>query len=322
MKKLLVIAVAAGLIAPAAAMADTTLYGVLSASVGQVKNDGGKAETAVESHASRFGVKGSSALDNGLSATYGLEFQTDLDGDTSNGITTRNQFVGLKGGFGEVRVGKHDTPHKLATAGLDNFADTYADSGVNGVLTERRVENAVAYINKFGPVGVAVAHTTGVGTAGETAAAHSLDANSLMVNYSNGPWYAALGHEAVQTAGKNTKVGLGWKAEAGHFANLVYEKDSDAIAGTDTGTRKATTEKGKAYLVGGGYKMGNVTLKAQYGEKKFDDAALAKVKQTTLGADYSLGKKTTAYLLSHKKDVGNTTAGDTQVTAVGLKTEF
>ncbi len=37
MKKLLVIAVATALIAPAAAMADTTLYGKLHASVGTVE---------------------------------------------------------------------------------------------------------------------------------------------------------------------------------------------------------------------------------------------------------------------------------------------
>ncbi|MFN3786377.1 MAG: porin, partial [Thiothrix sp.] len=122
MKKLLAIAVATALTAPAA-MADTTLYGKIHASVGSVDNGSG-AETVLESHGSRLGVKGSTELDNGLSATYGLEYGLDVDGDTNSTNTTtsdnskqlnaRNTFVGVKGGFGEVRVGRHDTPAKLA----------------------------------------------------------------------------------------------------------------------------------------------------------------------------------------------------------------
>lgn len=344
MKNLLAISIAAALMAPAAAMADTTLYGVLSASVGSVKTDNGvtsNTETVVESHASRLGVKGSTALDNGMEATYGLEYGVDLDGDAgTNGgasLTTRNQFVGLKGGFGEVRVGKHDTPHKLATAGLDNFADTYADSGVNGVLTERRVNNAVAYINKFGPVGVAVAHSTdalsvtavGAPLADGADTNGGLDANSLMVNYSNGPWYAALGHETVQGTGttggvgKNTKVGVGYSAEAGHKVNLVYEKDSDVLGLTgDTGATGGVGgagSAGKAWLLGGQYKMGNVALKAQVGQKKFDAVGADKRKLVSLGVDYSLGKKTNVYLLGHETKEGN--AKDT-ATAVGIQTQF
>ena len=336
MKKLLAIAVAATLAAPAA-MAETTLYGKLSASVGTVEVNGADSKTTVESHASRFGIKGSSELDNGLSATYGLEYGVDLDGDNAagstgtvgaSGLTTRNQFVGLKGSFGEVRVGKHDTPHKLATAGLDNFADTYGDSGVNGVLTERRVNNAVAYINKFGPVGVAVAHATNpVGTDDNGNALSSQNkANSLMLNYSNSGLYAGLGYETVAHAaadggtGKNAKLGVGYNWQSGHNVNAVYEKDEDVLA--LTGSNTADNGEGKAYLVGGGVKVGAVKLKAQYGEKDYDDAALNDFKVTSLGADYLLGKKTTAYILGHQKDVDNGDAGDYKATVVGLQTEF
>lgn len=108
MKNILAIAVATALIAPAAAMAETTLYGNLHASVGTV-DTGATSQTLVESHASRFGIKGSTELDNGLSATYGLEYGVGLDGDDAAVLVGRNQFVGVKGGFGEVRLGRHDT---------------------------------------------------------------------------------------------------------------------------------------------------------------------------------------------------------------------
>ena len=351
MKKLLAIAVAAALVAPAAAMADTTLYGKLHASVGAVKTTSAAGVTtttnAVESHSSRFGIKGATALDNGMEATYGLEYGLDLDGDTaastanttggSSSIASRNTFVGLKGNFGEVRVGKHDTPAKLATAGLDVFADTYG-AMENIIVTDgHRVNNAVAYINKFGPVGFAAAHSTGLtGAEVNSAGANQSNANTAMVNYSNGPWYAALGTTAVQNVGKTTNLGLGWKAEAGHHVGLVYENAKGATGHAAGATASDNTTLGipvagvkdKNVYLAGGYKMGNVTLKAGYGESKRSGAAAAsngKEKQTTLGADYSLGKKTAVYLLHNdNKNVAKTVAGTdrTKATVVGLVTEF
>ena len=350
MKKLLAIAVAAALVASSAAMAETTLYGKLHASYGEVKDNAGKKRTGVESHASRIGIKGSHALNNGLEATYGLEYGIDLDGDdgsatygsgvssigssaTNSGVSSRNQFVGLKGGFGEVRVGKHDTPAKLATAGQDVFADTYADMDNIINVDAHRVNNAVAYINKVGPVGFAVAHSTGP-LDGDSAA----DADTAMVNYGNGPWYAGLGYTKAKNmalnandiaaavtsknfnAAKHINLGLGWKAEAGHQVNLVAEQ-----------TKPTDGSDGKidAYLVNGVAKFGNVGLKGQYGEAKNKSFAVSSKNGTeklaSVGLDYSLGKKTSVYLL-HSQDKNPTrVVGDTnkvKATAVGLVTEF
>ena len=329
MKKLLAIAVAAALTAPAA-MAETTLYGKLHATAGQVKTNGVK-DNGVESHNSRIGVKGSTELDNGLSATYGLEYALDLDGEGKSGtsLTSRNTFVGVKGGFGEVRVGKHDTPAKLATAGLDAFADGYADMSNIIAVDGQRVENVVAYIGKFGPVGVAAAHSTGVGVADlatdvVTPTASTTDANSLLVNYSNGPIYAGLGHTAISKTSKSTNLGVGYKAEAGHFANLVVEE-----AKVPTGAAANAGEKDQNVYVAGGFKTGAATLKVGYGESKHKgDTVVAnngKEKQTTLGVDYSLGKKTTAYLLLNEdKNIQHIVDSKDKTTqaVVGVVTEF
>ena len=354
MKKLLAIAVAAALVAPAAAMAETTLYGKLHASYGEVKDNAGDKVTGVESHSSRIGIKGSHALNNGLEATYGLEYGIDLDGDNggdavngrpsigadvgSKTLSARNTFVGLKGGFGEVRVGRHDTPAKLATAGQDVFADTYADMANIVNVDGHRVDNAVAYINKFGPVGFAVAHSTG-----PAGADNSPNANSAMVNYGNGPWYAGLGYTKVDDSalevgkvgndnlrgdvvgtqfGKHVNLGLGWKAEAGHQVNLVLEQSKDANGGSG---------KNDAYLVNGVAKFGNVALKGQYGESKNKSFALpaqnGKEKLASVGLDYSLGKKTSVYLLHSQNKNPNRIEGEgdgykVKSTAVGLVTEF
>ena len=355
MKKLLAIAVAAALVAPAAAMAETTLYGKLHASYGEVKDNAGDKVTGVESHSSRIGIKGSHALNNGLEATYGLEYGIDLDGDnggdavngrpsidarppidadvSSKSLSARNTFVGVKGGFGEVRVGRHDTPAKLATAGQDVFGDTYADMANIINVDGHRVDNAVAYINKFGPVGFAVAHSTG-----PAGADNSPNANSAMINYGNGPWYAGLGYTKVDNSGlavgttdsirggvvgtqfgKHVNLGLGWKAEAGHQVNLVMEQSKDANGGSG---------KNKVALINGVAKVGAVGLKAQYGESKDSGYAASgngKEKLASVGVDYSLGKKTSVYLL-HSQDKNpnrlNSNGYKVKSTAVGLVTEF
>jgi predicted porin len=348
MKKLLAIAVAAALVAPAAAMADTTLYGKLHVSAGKVTDNAASSRGAVESHSSRIGIKGATALDNGMEATYGVELGLQLDGDAEgtgtaggNALATRNTFVGLKGNFGEVRVGKHDTPAKLATAGMDVFADTYGDMNRIVEADAIRAENAVAYINKFGPVGFAYAHSTdftlgssqynsglggGLNTAIQDRVAPTNKADSLMLNYSNGPFVAGLGYTAAKLDSavgsaqkvKMTNVGLGYASEAGHKVNFIHENDKFSSNGTGVdGTAKTN-------LINGVYKMGNVSLKAQVGEQKYSGTA-GKEKLASVGVDYSLGKKTSVYGLVSKNNSnvgGGATANINKAAVVGVVTEF
>lgn len=338
MKNILAIAVATALIAPAAAMAETTLYGKLHASAGEVKAATGTKTTAVESHSSRFGIKGSTELNDGMSATYGLEYGLDMDGDNgggaaaggnvgtgnSLGLGARNTFVGLKGGFGEVRLGRHDTPAKLATAGLDVFADTYADMANIINADAHRVNNVVAYINKFGPVGFAAAHSTGVGSA--TTGDGAAEANSVMANYSTGPFYAGLGYTDVDggsvagvgvSAAEHINLGLGYKAEAGHAVNFVMENSMGA-----------TDVEDDAMMLSGVAKMGAVSFKAAVGQSERSGAAAGangKEEMTAIGFDYGLGKKTSVYILgTENKNTAKVEAGATKTTAtvLGVVTEF
>jgi len=350
MKKLLAIAVASALLAPAAAMADTTLYGHLNASVNNTKTTttvGGVStsvtDNTVDSNASRIGIKGSTALDNGMDAIYGLEYGINLDGANGSGagntqvvtagstLQARNTFVGLKGKFGTVLAGRHDTPAKLATAGLDVFADTKADMNNIIVADTERVDNAVAYINKFGPVTAAVAHSTGVNAAALSETGGLGEANTAMVSYGNGPWTASLGHTTIASVRQNTNLGLGWKSEAGHNVGLVYETaKAGANGGAAFGVKGGANGKDTNVYLGGGYKVGNVMLKAAYGQGKSKDATGASTggtqKLETIGADYSLAKSTKLYaLLSDNKNAARTalTASDkVQTASVGLVTDF
>ncbi|GIS06126.1 MAG: hypothetical protein CM15mP109_08820 [Candidatus Dadabacteria bacterium] len=73
-----------------------------------------------------MGIKGSQTFDNGLAAIYKYEYQTDpIDGDPT--FKQRNSYVGLKGAFGKVFMGMHDTPTKKAQGKVDLFNDTAGD---------------------------------------------------------------------------------------------------------------------------------------------------------------------------------------------------
>ena len=184
-KKLLSLAVAAALTAPAAVMADATLYGKVHASLdyADVKNaystptlevdpnnpnrvinvvDGidyngwGMSSSGYipgEGRASRLGVKGSEDLGGGLKAIYQIELGINLN-DTNNNVLSnsdtisyRNTFVGLAGGWGTALMGRHDTPMKISTGKLDLFADTMADYNGTVGFRDLRADNAVAYIS-------------------------------------------------------------------------------------------------------------------------------------------------------------------------------
>ena len=134
-KKLVTLAVAAAMAAPAAAMADATLYGKLNVGISYMDqedgftgwglsdnqaiakgwvnqgtfNDDGSQYVAVKNPfvptaqgpANRIGVKGSEDLGNGLKAIYQIELGFSLSDSNNNGavgneaITMRNTFAGL-----------------------------------------------------------------------------------------------------------------------------------------------------------------------------------------------------------------------------------
>lgn len=100
-------------------------------------------EWQLNSNNSRVGLKGEAALDHGLTAIYQMEFGVNIDGDGST-FSTRNSFVGLRGSFGTILGGKHDTPTKLIQNSIDQFDNLPGD--INNVFEgENRMNDVVLY---------------------------------------------------------------------------------------------------------------------------------------------------------------------------------
>ncbi len=292
MKKLLAIAVAAGLAAPMTVMADTTLYGKMKVSVGSNKNAAGDSVTTVEAHTSRIGVKGSTPMDNGMSVTHKVEFATKGAIDHKAGgdvLGARDAWVGLKGNFGEVRVGRHATPYALSSDPLDIM-------NVGGQKTIHdapfRVSNAIAYLKGFGPVAFAAAYVPD-----ETIGSDS-DVISTLLNYNSNGIYAAWGYQKAKGGDPANTLALGYTAPAGHKGSFVYNKVGDV----------------KGYAINGRYKFGKAYVQGEIGKTKDIDGSYKVVE-----AGYALGKGTSVWGSFGKDDMNN---GDASHARIGITSNF
>ncbi len=129
-----------------AAAADVTLFGRIDVSVDATDIDTDPAgsddgeDVNMNSNTSSFGIKGSEDLGNGLAAIFMADFQFDADernaGDEKNSLTDRDQWIGLKGGFGTVVFGTKSTVYKSHGAKLDPLYKTSLQGRKRGLQSE------------------------------------------------------------------------------------------------------------------------------------------------------------------------------------------
>lgn len=71
-----------------------------------------KTRNSVDASNTRLGFRGTENLGGGLSAIWQIENQVDLTSGLSNLFAARDSFVGLRGGFGTVKLGNMETVFK------------------------------------------------------------------------------------------------------------------------------------------------------------------------------------------------------------------
>ncbi len=97
----------------------------------------------------RLLFEGSMDFGEGLEAIYQAEYEVDpVDGtaDEKNGRTfkQRNSFVGIKGSYGTLFLGTHDTAMKRSIAKIDLFNDLAGD--IKNILQgENRMSDFIGY---------------------------------------------------------------------------------------------------------------------------------------------------------------------------------
>jgi len=304
MKKVLTLAIAAALVAPAAAMADATIYGKVRQSLDLMNDERDSTaevdEWQINDRTSRLGVKGSEDLGNGLTAVYTIEYgvkistsANEFSGDGS--LSARNAFVGLAGGFGTFVVGRHDTPLKISTGSLDYFPDTAVDNNLNYTefQQDRRADGTLAYISpSFGGLTLAAAIVPG-----ENSEADGLsDAYSVAAMYSNGGLYLSAAVEAadgnidaigVDGADLNqVRVGAGWDAGMWKVAGVYETMTVDNPAGGDD------LVDSESMMINGGVKLGGGMLLAKWFDYADDSDDTNDHDGFGIGYAYDLSKRT------------------------------
>jgi len=282
-KKLIAVAVAGALAAPAAALAQSTvqIYGNAYMEWGFINQ--GPDNTAVpfdpanadvlQAPGSAIGFKGEEKLGGGMSAWFQCESSADLRGVNQDGFCSRNSAVGLKGSFGNVFIGIWDTPFKRTRVGNTGARDTgvygtghllYGAStsttdGANPGVMARRQRNSINYDTPVfgGFQGMLSMSSTNASTNIAQNAANAKERTiSVAGLYRSGPLAVGAGYT------ENTKA-----YNAGAFAG-----DEDA------------------WHINASYQLGSVKLGGAYTKSDADTAAAANAEVTAwhLGAEWKV----------------------------------
>ena len=154
-KKLIAAAVSAAVVAPVAAYGEVTVYGRIANAIDL--NDlsdapGADGTTDLSGVSSRFGVKYSQEMGNGLTAHGKYEFSTSTDNE--KGINdARVASVGLSGAFGRIDAGNQWSAYFNTFGTLVSPTYTlgyYIYSSVG--QAPFRASNTIKYSNSFGPL--------------------------------------------------------------------------------------------------------------------------------------------------------------------------
>jgi len=285
-------------IIPAAASADTTLFGQAHPSV-LFSDDGDNTDTFVSSNTSRIGIKGNLGLSDSLKAIYHLEWSAGLDGnDGDEDLKARNRFGGLQGNYGTLRIGRIDTPMKLVGRAVDLFWST--QWGQNRILTnnngagglDARWDNVINYTSPKFSQGFAFqgAYSTDHSDSGNADPANpgennDDDAYSVAAWYKTKPLYLGAAYESRSFATSDeeqTAVRVSGYYLLGTTRLTALYQDTSDVGGN-------LNKDQEVYGVGIAHTIGMNTFKSHY--YLADNIA----DNVSLGWDRSLSKNTSIY---------------------------
>ena len=306
-KKLIALAAAGMLSAPAMAQMNVTIYGVVDAYAKSTWGDG-KRSTGVDSggeNGSRLGFRGSEDLGNGLKAVFDLQFGS-IPVETGGGLTTtRTAFVGLAGDFGTLVAGRiqpagyfesyyFDPAMAHFFSPVQRLQKGIAARGVGASINTgwnaaARQNNAINYQSpSFG--GLKASLTYGFG---EQNSGSRQGFSSVGLDYTNGPLKAGYVYQGINNiAGTSTD-------QREHFIGASYDFGMVSVLGSWQSARVTgsgfSSETDKVWSVGAKFKLGSAT-EILLGYANADvDAADGDGKGYTIGAIYALSKRTHLY---------------------------
>jgi len=301
--------VAAGALVSGSVLAgeQATIYGKVNATI-QSDDDNGTSETNIKSNASRIGVKGGVKINDDLKAIYKVEWQVDVSDESgSDNFKARSQWVGLKGNFGSVMIGRNDTAVKVSQGKVDLFSDHNAD--IKQLFAgENRMGDSLTYVspkfNGFTFQGTFIAEE---GNSDETGTSFAFMYGDKSLKKSK--LYAAVAMDADVKGVDTTRVTV-----QGKLADLklgAMWNESEVAGG----------EKGDGFLVSAAYGIGKTTLELQYQDS--DDVngkAGQPAEMVTFGVEHKLAKNVKVF--GFYTDTSFEDDSDASNLAVGIEYKF
>lgn len=329
-KKLIALAIASMVAAPAFAADNVTVYGVMgvnytSSTVGNFS----QTQLKTGGHSgSRLGFKGTEDLGGGMKALFVLETALAIDNGAGTGAAAlatvdgttmgdRQAFVGLSSNMGTLTFGRQYNLNFDLAASIDSLGAADWTTAFYGVQHAGvRENNSALYVSPTFGGGFTVKgmYFLGEGTTDVTKA-HG-DGQALSLRYSNGPIYVGLGYtkekdRAGAFLGDDNytslvgsydfgvaKVSLGWQ----RFKNF------SSVTGLTDSTRGTTA--GISAPVGA-----SGTFALQYGKSDVE-AANSDVSGWGVQYNHRLSKRTDVYVAYARANTDAAFAGGAQVSAL------
>jgi predicted porin len=320
-KSLLALALFGAFAGAAHAQSSVVLYGNLDAGLtnrtDQPLSIGKRANNTL-------GFKGTEDLGNGLKAIFQLEMRYEPDvgtieqgaGGVQRPLFQGQSRVGLTGGFGTLRIGRGLTAYQESSIAFEPFHGIpspqgfQADIHVAGYSSDplglpgnsaNRFSNAVFYnspefsgfqlnttIATKEANGAAALIGRGTALAPQYPAASAASANpfSISVTYKGGPVALMLAHERNAVESTISSIAAYWMVMPSTKLMASYQMQ-------DQSHTRFVNQDTKAWVLGANHTVGAGKFLAGYGEKHVE--GLSKVKQLSLGYEYSLSKRTYIY---------------------------
>ncbi len=323
MKKSLIALAVLAASGAALAQSSVTVYGRVDASVGSEKIGNVGAVTGISKlysgnlTTSRLGFRGVEDLGGGLKAIFTIETGLNIDAPGASSLGDRAAFVGLTGGFGTVKLGRHDTSFDdirdlMVSSNVwdsGSFATTEtvvgtgatANNGVGGIGDYGdRASNQIRYESpSFGGVSFGLSHGLD-----ETAVTTDDDVTAFNIRYKAGALDVGAAYQ--ESAQSNA---LGAFASTNEYTTVAaaYNFGAFRVSGGWNQAKTSTNLKANTYTIGANAPVGawDFSLGYSTGKAKLNGNTTEKGDAFSAGVVYNMSKRTRLYGLLTNGDIEN-----------------